>query len=611
MAYEFRDPGSSEVRQYKQAIDGPSKIPIGVGPDEPIPSKTPTTQSVGPDYRVPTDPTSKWPNWPGPDTPPTMPPTGNPCADLHDYGHVLWEYNFQWKAEVASFLKKPEVVKIAALSDVALEWVVDIRNSELATGMNIDPSGSPTVYGGQKYRGYKIICTGKYIKDYLCKISKVNYYRLSSVNTAFARYQFNDEDLRGEYYITSGGKICYLVKIPDTEKPQPPDIGDPTKPPPQDQPIPTGPDLGSGQVYAPIYDTDMTNYVDVTTGPLWTNDAKYLATPSTASLASISGSANYHLDVYNQNPALNACEEIQYCIVYGDYDGKGARDLGGFDDETLTKAMYTQYKHILLPYGQDKFEIDGVEEDYVYIIDVKRDRYKQIMDPGNWQLTIASCSFSDDGANDSNIANMQTASFVEEGFTFIDDSVLETGSINYTNKTFNIVRGTIEDGVGSLPAGGTTSDTGSYGLFYPNHGIMVFAGSKLDSALGFNTNRNVQKDGYNTYRLHHAIKEVTEQGLTDSTSDPLAFWGRWAKLNYSKIYFIRVKNLLFNYTNNPTFVSGSEGVILDTLINQERAYFTTIGLYNRNKDLLAVGKISRARLSSCTKEGLFKVKIGH
>ena len=52
-------------------------------------------------------------------------------------------------------------------------------------------------------------------------------------------------------------------------------------------------------------------------------------------------------------------------------------------------------------------------------------------------------------------------------------------------------------------------------------------------------------------------------------------------------------------------------MILDTLANQERAYFTSIGLYNNTKELLAVGKISNPMISACNKERLFKVKVGH
>lgn len=527
----------------------------------------------------------------------------NPCLNIYDYGHVLWDNHFQWADEVAAYISSNSVKKIAAFNDVALEWLAKQRSLEIANDINI----TTDVITRNTYGQYIVKCTGKYLKDFLCKVKQVNYYNLVSAGVAIAKFQFNDNSLPNEYFISSDGKICYLEKI--INKDIPTDIGYPTIPSPQPLPPDNKPNLGSGLVYAQLSDEDKVFCNDINTGPLWSNNQKYLATPSISTINNITGSANYHLDVYNEIPGTTECSEIQYCIVYADYDGKGDKDLGGFDNETLSKAMYSQYSHILLPHGQEKFKIDGNDEDYVYIIDVKRDRYKQSMDPGNWQLTISSCSFSNDISN-SNINNMVTSPYVNEGFTFIDDSRLKKEPVNFTNKVYNIVRGTIEDGVGTLPQGGLTVDTGSYGLFYPNHGIIVLAGSKLDNRLGFKTNRNIEKNGYNTYRLHHAIKKVTDQSLTDASGDPLAFWGRWLKMTYNSMYFVRVKNTLFNFTNNPTFTSGSEGVIIDTLQNQERAYFTSIGLYNNAKELLAIAKIPKAKISSCTKETMYKVKIG-
>ena len=81
-------------------------------------------------------------------------------------------------------------------------------------------------------------------------------------------------------------------------------------------------------------------------------------------------------------------------------------------------------------------------------------------------------------------------------------------------------------------------------------------------------------------------------------------------------YFIRVKNKEFNYSNNPTFVSdGKSGgntkgtIIYPALINNPRTYITTIGLYDSNNELLAVGKLSRPTQKSFDNELLIKTRI--
>jgi len=598
--------------------DGPIKQnpipPPGYdGPIKQIPEPPPNYD--GPIRQTPNDPgpTVEPPlvfppstSGPTPPVPPIYtadPIPNNPCIDLHNYGHVLWENKFQWSAEVSSFLSQPSVHKVAAFSDIALEWVVSERNKELW----------PTTYGvGPGGRQYKIICTGYFIRDFLCKVKSTRYFNLRSVNVAFAKFKFTDSRLPGEYYISSSGKICRLILITDPDNPVYPDLGDEVDPP-YDDTIPngpSGPNLGSGQVYAPIYSGDIVNCPEVETGPLWSQEAKYLATPISASFASDTGSANYCVGVHNL-PPTDPCSELQYRCIYADYEGKGDKDLGGRDDETLSKAMYTQYSHILLPKGQDKFIINGIEEDYVYIIDVKRDRYKQIMDPGNWQLSLYSLNIQTPTA--SNVPNDIVRDALYDRGTVIDSSRFITQSINFTNKSWDIIPGTIENGPYITPNDTelSGSNTGSLGIFYPNHGMIVLAGSTLDVDFGFETNRNVEVDGLNALRLYESLISSAVEGDTDSSGDPLAFWGRYAEMKYNKMYFVRVKNQIFNYTNNPTFTSGSEGIILDTLANQERAYFTSIGLYNQSKDLLAVGKVSQPMISACNKERLFKVRIGH
>jgi len=74
--------------------------------------------------------------------------------------------------------------------------------------------------------------------------------------------------------------------------------------------------------------------------------------------------------------------------------------------------------------------------------------------------------------------------------------------------------------------------------------------------------------------------------------------------------FVRARNSEFNYSENPTFISGSTGeVIYSNFINQPQVYITTVGMYNDSNDLLAVAKMSRPLLKDFTKEALIRVKL--
>jgi hypothetical protein len=78
----------------------------------------------------------------------------------------------------------------------------------------------------------------------------------------------------------------------------------------------------------------------------------------------------------------------------------------------------------------------------------------------------------------------------------------------------------------------------------------------------------------------------------------------------SDYVFVRARNNEYNYTENPSFISGSTGeVIFPYFINNPQTYPTTIGLYNDSNDLLAVAKLSRPIQKDFTKEALVRVKL--
>ena len=78
----------------------------------------------------------------------------------------------------------------------------------------------------------------------------------------------------------------------------------------------------------------------------------------------------------------------------------------------------------------------------------------------------------------------------------------------------------------------------------------------------------------------------------------------------SDYVFVRARNAEFNYSENPSFISGSTGAVLyDSFINDPQVYITTVGLYNTNQDLVAVAKLSRPLLKDFTKELLVRIKL--
>jgi hypothetical protein len=78
----------------------------------------------------------------------------------------------------------------------------------------------------------------------------------------------------------------------------------------------------------------------------------------------------------------------------------------------------------------------------------------------------------------------------------------------------------------------------------------------------------------------------------------------------SDFIFVRPRSSEFNYSENPSFISGSTGEVLyPSFINNPQTYITTIGLYNDTNELLAVAKLSRPLPKDFTKEALIRVKL--
>lgn len=83
---------------------------------------------------------------------------------------------------------------------------------------------------------------------------------------------------------------------------------------------------------------------------------------------------------------------------------------------------------------------------------------------------------------------------------------------------------------------------------------------------------------------------------------------------YSTIYFCRATNAEFNYSSNPTFLDSSTKRILVTSgsnVLQTRAYVTTIGLYDANDNLLAVGKLNKPLTKSPDNEQIFRIRLDY
>lgn len=81
----------------------------------------------------------------------------------------------------------------------------------------------------------------------------------------------------------------------------------------------------------------------------------------------------------------------------------------------------------------------------------------------------------------------------------------------------------------------------------------------------------------------------------------------------SSVYFCRAYNNEFNYSSNSTFID-SDGLIRVTSgsnILTTQTYITTVGLYDENDNLLAVGKTNKPVLKSPQTEAVFRLRLDY
>jgi hypothetical protein len=338
----------------------------------------------------------------------------------------------------------------------------------------------------------------------------------------------------------------------------------------------------------------ITGKVEVVTTGLWSGDVGSLNYYATSSTQAVAASSNYYLDVYKSGST-----DVQFAIAYGHKYASGSisLDLSNGDSTLATKATYAQYRSILLDQTDEFFTFDSQsgeglhDSSDIYVINVARARYKETMDAGNWELSLS-------GSNGIT--------------TFIDDSGKKfSDTVGKAGRLFYVVSGSLnlgQDAEASIDGRYDTNGRG-FGLFYPDQGLIVLNPTAIHSKIGTSIDSGsvggksiysgVAYEGKNHFLLYNAIK-----GGAD-------FEARRTENVSTSHYFVRATNREFNFSNNPTFTSGSsDGSFVESTFERDpKTYITTIGLYNDANEMLAVAKTSQPIAKSFDKEVLIAVKL--
>lgn len=315
---------------------------------------------------------------------------------------------------------------------------------------------------------------------------------------------------------------------------------------------------------------------------VWSTDTYNLTTFFTSSTQEASTSGDYYLNVYQTGSDLTNAA-IQYSIAYGNQSGLGSSPYNdNVSGKSPTSTVFGQFRSLIL--GDEEQEIlfgGNVGVKGIYAISINRARYKEKLLPGTFNLKL------NDGATDLHLT---------------DNSGL-TSTVTYSDvgRVYEIISGS--NGVShDLGTGYTTGAyIASYGKFLPDVGILILNVEALQVNLANLSIVSGSSDanGTNNTVLHQAIKAGQDFKLNSEET---------ISSNY---VFVRVRNSEFNYSSNPSNITGSGELRHNSMVNNPQAYVTSVGLYNDNNDLLGVAKLSKPLLKDFTKEALIRIKLDY
>lgn len=190
-------------------------------------------------------------------------------------------------------------------------------------------------------------------------------------------------------------------------------------------------------------------------------------------------------------------------------------------------------------------------DDYIGIISIPQYIYGDHIQPNSVRIDVASGSYMDDGEGR-----------LKKGEVFVGNVIYKHGLIILT--------------------GGSRTDGGGGGYAEDEYGNEIYGGANLN-------NSDIQNF-------------VQDSNITCSFSS--------SNTIYETQYKCTVGESEFNYSTNPSIISGSDGFALDFVTGSDfNPYITTVGLYNDQRDLIAVGKLAQPLPTSKTTDTSILINI--
>jgi len=331
-----------------------------------------------------------------------------------------------------------------------------------------------------------------------------------------------------------------------------------------------------------------------------------VGTISSGSLSTASLSDTQKEYFYN----LQYSSKDHWSISYGHPGGSGSQDTVG-----QTRATYNQFASTLL--FPDDVEVGFVFSGSttianrisdVWFLVAERAQMKDRLNRKNWTLTLSGSTFGEPGGGFTGSSGQGKG----QSLKLTDDSNTVAATATPVGPRYNIVSGAN----GNVLA---TSSSKYYGHFYPNVGVLVFNGTELSKSLngapGYQTSESQDTHTGVGFHPHTVITYPNSSGSINAMKLTKSLMLGSVKFRAEEdqttvSWFCRARAGEFNFSNNPTFYTGS----LNEFTNRDfegnpQTFITTVGLYDSADNVVATGRLSTPIQKNYNTEAVIKVNL--
>ena len=342
--------------------------------------------------------------------------------------------------------------------------------------------------------------------------------------------------------------------------------------------------------FSPLAPEDFVVSSDAISATLWSNGSPTLTSFFTSSTQEAGSSGDFYLNIY-QTASTDAAASIQFAVAYGNADGSGSANYNSaVDGKSPTGTIFGQWQDLVIGDENTNFTFATITSSQFYALTFDRARYKESLFLGSLSLTLSGSSGSITLTDNSNYVS--AVQYTEAGRVF----QLITGS---QGAKATIGNANIADGY--------SKNSGSYGWLLPDIGSIILnplalADFAVSGGIGFQYSGSASGSTSPNTPPNRSMYQAISNGASFTINSQETIT--------SDYIFVRPRSAEFNYSENPSYISGSTGEVLYSyFINNPQTYITTIGLYNDTNELLAVAKLSRPLLKNFTKEALIRIKL--